>query len=331
MLTFVKRKNEFPPIKISIDNFEIRKEKSIYSNSITKRDQQVYYENKKVTKNCKITGFCDVCGKKIERKFDFRGFLRHPESIYCSRECSLNSEATKEKIMKSLDRFDVYKKNIENRNLEINIHLMSNNEIIEIVKNNSNLLLHEKVINLIRHYYLEENLTRVEISEMFNCSVSELKSLFRKTNIKKFSRKNNEKSKISALAAWSDKTKYKTWVNKGGRSKWFQILDKEGKIQKLQGSYELRLANVLVDSNIKWQSFHKQLILSNGDRYAPDFIIENRYIDTKSDYFMQLNKDKLDIVKKELNVIFINNNSLLEIENNPNKIMEMIYGRTITS
>ncbi len=144
---------------------------------------------------------------------------------------------------------------------------------------------------------------------------------------KVFSKEYKDKISNSLRVAHSDKEKYKDFINKGGKCKWFDFIDKNGTVHKCQGTYELRFAKLLESANIKWSSFHKQLILSNGDRYAPDFIIEDSiYIDTKADYFYNLQKEKIDLAIKEINLKLILTDDLNKIEQDLNVLKEKLYG-----
>lgn len=103
--------------------------------------------------------------------------------------------------------------------------------------------------------------------------------------------------------------------NKGGRCKWFEYEKKNGKIVKLQGTWEVRFAKVLdiIDENwIKLGATSKNHSLKwvdeNGEthNYTPDFYSKkfNKYYEVKG-YWWGNDKIKMDYVfenNKDVNI-----------------------------
>jgi Rad3-related DNA helicase len=80
---------------------------------------------------------------------------------------------------------------------------------------------------------------------------------------------------------------------------------KNGEKIYLQSSYEIRLAEILENLNVKWQR-PEPLFWYDADneshRYYPDFQIGNMYIDTKNDYLIKKDEDKINRVRKQNNI-----------------------------
>ena len=88
----------------------------------------------------------------------------------------------------------------------------------------------------------------------------------------------------------------------------------KGNVVYLQSSYEIKLAQILDDYDIEWIR-PTPLIWSNESgehRYYPDFYLPEHhiYIDTKNNYLMQKDKEKIE------NVSFQNNVKILMIGQN---------------
>lgn len=191
-------------------------------------------------------------------------------------------------------------------------------------------------LNSVKEKIKQTNLSRYGIDYILKDKEKMKKSIMAKYNVehnsqrediklklknKIFTEEYKNKISVGLKKAHQDVNKYKEFINKGGKSKWIEFVDKTGKIHKCQGTYELRLAKILDNLNYKWELYHKQIILSSGERYAPDFIIENKYIDTKANYFYELSKDKIDLAKNEIGLVLILTNDLINIEKNP-KLLE---------
>lgn len=295
-----------------------------YSN--TGKSNLIFYNGKRITKSTIVKGICDICGKTIERTFRLREYFRHQDQLFCSRQCALKSKSTINKII--FTRFGnkgiIKHKNkiIKNNNFEqfINSNLKQS---IELIKKYPDFLNSEKGLKIINELYVNKNKTRKETSKILNLNIE---PFIRKYNIRKYSISENHKQKCSnsLIKIWNSGNRKKN-INKGGRSNWISFIDKHEKTHKLQGSYELRFAKILNNSNLSWEAYHKSIKINNF-RYAPDFIVENRYVDTKADYFYQINKDKIDFLKKEIGLILILTNDLNNIEQTPNLLLEKLNG-----
>lgn len=104
----------------------------------------------------------------------------------------------------------------------------------------------------------------------------------------------------------SDKAKksgFGGYRENAGRSKKFRVYDSFGKLTTLQSSYELICAGILDTLKIKW---NRPSYLKYGSRkYFPDFFLPdyNIYLDPKNEYKAILDKEKINNVVKENNVI----------------------------
>lgn len=81
--------------------------------------------------------------------------------------------------------------------------------------------------------------------------------------------------------------------------------DSYGKKILLQSSYEIKLADLLNDNNIKWsRPSHIPYIKDNKHRkYFPDFLINEKiFIDTKNDYLIELDREKIKLVENQNNI-----------------------------
>jgi hypothetical protein len=95
--------------------------------------------------------------------------------------------------------------------------------------------------------------------------------------------------------AWSDGSYDGVKV---GKCKWYNFTDNNGKLHKLQGSYELKFAEWLDEHGFRFDS-HKGIfkyeIDGNIHSYYPDFFVYgwNSYVEIKSDYHFQFAKEKM--------------------------------------
>lgn len=118
--------------------------------------------------------------------------------------------------------------------------------------------------------------------------------------------------------------------NKGGRCKWYDIGD-----QKVQGTWELSIAQLLIEEKIEWKkiktnSFTFQYVDGKNRKhsYTPDFHLPeyNMYLEIKG-YWWGNDKKKMELVQKQnpnLNVIIIEKelyNSLVKREKNIREIL----------
>lgn len=98
--------------------------------------------------------------------------------------------------------------------------------------------------------------------------------------------------------SWADGKHNNTQV---GRCKWFDYIKKDGTVIKCQGSWELKFAKWADENGLKFEA-HKGRIpyKMNGEdkNYYPDFYVYDWkcYIDTKSKYFQDLNKEKIKCI-----------------------------------
>jgi len=107
-------------------------------------------------------------------------------------------------------------------------------------------------------------------------------------------------------------------LGSGPRSvKWLDYRRKDGRIVKLQGSYELSTARYLDSIGEEWECVNKSrehsFLLSTGQRYYPDFYLKrlDLYIDPKG-YWRD--EEKLALVEKEYpgRVVFLVGETYLE-------------------
>lgn len=92
-----------------------------------------------------------------------------------------------------------------------------------------------------------------------------------------------------------------------GRGGWVENIEKQK--YYLQSSYEIRMAKILNDMLVLWERPQGIVYVLNnikhryyGDFYLPDFKI---YIDTKNDYLIKIDKEKIEAVKQQNGIILI--------------------------
>lgn len=99
------------------------------------------------------------------------------------------------------------------------------------------------------------------------------------------------------------------WGKKGGgyrenagRSRKFKVLDSFGKECTLQSSYELEFSKILDENNIKW--IRPSFLKYSDKKYFPDFYLPqfNVYFDTKNDYLIIKDAQKIASVIQENNI-----------------------------
>lgn len=113
--------------------------------------------------------------------------------------------------------------------------------------------------------------------------------------IQKLSRKSKE--------AWEN-GKY-IGADTSGESKWYDYLHSDGTVYKVQGRWELKFIQWL-DENKLLFTCHKGQIpyidkQGNSRNYYPDFFVNewNCYVDVKSSYWYQKQKDKWDCLREQ--------------------------------
>lgn len=118
------------------------------------------------------------------------------------------------------------------------------------------------------------------------------------------------------------------WANgvfkdvKVGKSKWYDFIKQDGTTIKCQGTWELAFAKWADENNLTFETHRGRIKYcdENGAKrsYYPDFYIEDWkcYIDVKSDYFYNLNKNKFDCIRKsnkKLNLKILFREDLLKL------------------
>ena len=87
------------------------------------------------------------------------------------------------------------------------------------------------------------------------------------------------------------------------------LFEHQGKILKLESSWEVDIANWLNEHKIEWiRPNHIEWIDSTGKlrRYFPDFYLIdfNIYLDPKNDYQISISEEKLNIISKSYTLIY---------------------------
>lgn len=89
---------------------------------------------------------------------------------------------------------------------------------------------------------------------------------------------------------------------KGGHTDWYDYIDYSGRLSRVQGTYELRVAQYLDDLGLEWicvnRSEKHSFLLSDNTRYHADFYLPQLdvYLDPKGYWRDQV---KYDLVEKE--------------------------------
>lgn len=81
---------------------------------------------------------------------------------------------------------------------------------------------------------------------------------------------------------------------------------KNGDVVYLQSSYEVKFATLLEELCVEWSRPEPLMWTDDAGvdhRYYPDFKIGHKYADTKNDYLVLKDKDKIDKVSSQNNVI----------------------------
>lgn len=136
----------------------------------------------------------------------------------------------------------------------------------------------------------------------------EIQNKLQKTMMKKYGVRNSVESEEIKEKISNTKTKNNSW-GRGGKSKWYLV---EG--QKVQGTFELSLANWLIDNNIKFISHNMKGIKYKDkdnkmryyypDFYLPDFDI---YLEPHAKYFWDEKFEwKMKEIEKQVDIIYFN-------------------------
>lgn len=134
---------------------------------------------------------------------------------------------------------------------------------------------------------------------------------------KKVGKTRSERMTSEERVKYSDSTK-KAWedgkfigVNNVWKCLWHDYTHSNGKVYKVQGTWELKFIKWLDDNNMKFEC-HKGKIPYVDDEnksrnYYPDFFVYdwNLYIDVKSDYTYLGQERKFEILQKNINNIKI--------------------------
>lgn len=79
-----------------------------------------------------------------------------------------------------------------------------------------------------------------------------------------------------------------------------------GDVVYLQSSYEIKFAKLLEEMDIEWSRpdpLYWVDEIGNDHRYYPDFLIQNKYFDTKNNYLAVKDKNKIERVSQQNNVV----------------------------
>ena len=293
-----------------------------------KQHYQFYYDNNKITKSTKVFGTCDVCGKKVEKIFDKRGWIRNINILFCSRPCSLKYNKVVDKTI--LKRFgnEGIKKHYAKDKKDLDFLQFTKSidlNAISYIKQYPDFIYSERGINLIKELYINKNMTRKEVQNIIGIDIN-VANYIKQYDIRKYRITEEHKKKCSIALKKSRKSniKYQHIENMTG-CHWVKYFDKAGRMHKLQGTYELRFAKLLDKSNLEWNSYHKRIKIEDFI-YAPDFIVEDKFVETKANYFYEQGKDKLSKISKYINLVLILTDDLLKIEENPQLLENYIYG-----
>lgn len=76
----------------------------------------------------------------------------------------------------------------------------------------------------------------------------------------------------------------------------------------LQSSYEVKFATILDEHHIEWSRPDPVFWVDSNNkthRYYPDFLINNTYFDTKNDYLIKKDADKIKRVQEQNSITVI--------------------------
>jgi hypothetical protein len=131
---------------------------------------------------------------------------------------------------------------------------------------------------------------------------------------------NSNKGKVRTQSFKDNLSKVASANGLGGHTskKRIVFVKKNGETVFLQSSYETRLATLLEENNIEWsRPAPLNWIDQHGKshRYYPDFEINGKFFDTKNDYLIQKDADKINRVVTQNNVcVFVLRDTDIHIE-----------------
>jgi len=104
----------------------------------------------------------------------------------------------------------------------------------------------------------------------------------------------------------------------GGFCKWY-LINNNGLIEKVQGTWELLYANYLIEQGVAFKS-HPNFIYyqdknRNKRRYFPDFYLleDNLYIDVKNPFCIEQDKEKIECIREAgINLVIVGKEQLIE-------------------
>ncbi|MFA5490697.1 MAG: hypothetical protein WC284_16050 [Candidimonas sp.] len=280
-----------------------------YCNSSWKKLLERIEKNKEYKK-------CDNCGKRILitshkrhmkkclynakcKNESCTNIINSPYNKFCSNSCSASfnnknrkhSDKTKEKIAKSLKKEKKYK-NFQcivcNDNfLSYKSRYTCSKKCLNILNKNSNL-------------YDRTNMNKIYTTLiLLTCKIC---------NKKFYKQSKSKRSTCSRECYILSITNNKKYQN-GSRKNIYYFSKSENKTICLESSWELKTAQILDQLEISWirPSPIKWIDGKNiSHYYYPDFYLPdyNVYLDPKNPYCMELDKEKISVVSKEINLIY---------------------------
>ncbi len=216
---------------------------------------------------------------------------------FCNKECKNNNSLTQHQLRcdKNENRIKV-KSNFINYN-----NKLKSGELVKINTNH-----YTKAIN--------EGLQKPSITDETRLKLSIASKNYIWSDIRK-----EQHSLIMTEVAKNNPDSYSA-NNVCGRTKLVEILDSYGNLTKVNGSWELLVANYLNDNNIKWINKIKEIFIYpfNGKerRYYPDFYLPelDKYIEVKG-YERERDRIKWSYFTKDLIIIKLNEINLIKHNN----------------
>ncbi len=158
--------------------------------------------------------------------------------------------------------------------------------------------------NEIQEFYNKKNTTRDIIKEygvsFYSLKLAQKAGLFQpRTSLE--TAKMRDSYRTGSLR--TSKEQKAEWGRKGGgyrhnagRSKKSKVIDSYGKECTLQSSYELKFSKILDENKIKW--LRPSYLKYGAKKYYPDFYLPefNIFFDTKNDYLIKQDKEKIEAV-----------------------------------
>lgn len=213
---------------------------------------------------------------------------------FCNRECKNNNSLVQHQIRcnKNDNKIEV-KSNF----IEYNKKIKNN----EITKEYTNQFSKAKKLNLAKPIVSDETKKKL--------SIAAKKQIWSKERKERHSIVMTEAAKIHSDSYSAN--------NVCGRTKLFEIYDSYGNLTKVNGSWELLVANYLSDHNIKWTNQINELFIypfkGKDRRYYPDFYLPDydKYIEVKG-YERERDKIKWSYFTKALIIIKLNEINLIK-------------------